>query len=171
MNKKLTFLGLMLAVVLILTALEAALPPFPLLPPQFGRVGLSNVAIMYLVFFVGKKEAVTMVFLKALFNLLTRGPVSGLLSLSGGIISVVVILLLWWIFKDKISYVALSIFGAVGHNIGQLLAACFILQQWRLFVFYFPILLIAGTIFGTITGIFLKILIPRLGHLHEGWKT
>ncbi|MCL1878766.1 MAG: Gx transporter family protein [Defluviitaleaceae bacterium] len=160
-TRKLAFMGIMLAAVLVLSVVESMLQ-LPFLPPQFGRVGVSNVVIMYLAFFVGKKEAALMVCLKALFSLLTRGFIAGLLSLSGGLFSIFVIFALWWIIKKEKSYVALSISGAIAHNIGQLFVACILLGHWGLFVFYFPVLLITGTIFGTITAIFLKILITRL---------
>ena len=168
-TKKIAFLSIMLALMLILATIERILPPFPVLPPQFGRIGLPNVIVMYVVFFLGRKEAFIMAILKAIFGLLTRGPTAGLLSLSGGLLSVGVIIFLWWIFKDKISYVALSIAGAIGHNIGQLIIACFIVQNWGLLVFYFPVLLITGTIFGTVTGIFMKIFMSRFDQKHWGW--
>lgn len=166
-TKKVAFLGLMLAIVLILITIERMLPPFPMLPPQFGRIGLSNVIVMYLIFFTGKKEAFTMAVLKAMFNFLMRGPTAGLLSLSGGLLSIIFILALWWIFKDRISYVALSIAGAVAHNIGQLAAACIMMQNWLLFIGYFPILLISGAVFGTVTGVFLKIIMPVFDRIYR----
>ena len=166
-TKKIAFLGLMLAIALILALIERMFPSFPMLPPQFGRIGLSNVIVMYLVFFMGKKEAITVAFLKSLFVVLIRGPLAGLLSLSGGLLSVFLILLLWWVFKDKISYVALSIAGAIGHNVGQLVVFGLIMQEWRLFIIYLPILLITGAIFGTVTGIFLKIIMPIFNRIYR----
>ena len=167
--KKITFLGLMLALILVLSMLENMLPPFfPMLPPQFSRIGLSNVIVMYLVFFMGKKEAVTMAVLKALFGLLMRGLMAGLLSLAGGLLSIFFIILLLWIFRGKVSYIALSIAGAIAHNLGQLTVASLILENWNLFVFYFPILLISGVIFGSITGTFLKIIMPVFDRMHKG---
>ena len=166
-TKKLAFLGLMLALIIILVMVERMMPPLPMLPPQFGRLGLSNVIVMYVFFFMGKKEAFMMAVLKAVFNFLIRGPMAGLLSLSGGLLSVLFILILWWIFKDKISYVALSIAGAIGHNIGQLAAACVILQTWVLFMAYFPVLLILGAVLGTITGIFLKVVMPIFNRIYK----
>ena len=157
----------MLAMILILVLIERTLPSLPMLPPQFSKIGLSNVIVMYVVFFVGKKEAVVMAVSKAVFGFALRGPVAGLLSLSGGLLSVIIICIFWWIFKDRISYIALSIAGAIGHNIGQIFAACLLMQDWRLFTFYFPILLITGTIFGTITGIFLKIIMPVFGKIYR----
>ena len=167
--RKIAFLGLMLAFILILAVLENMLPPiFPMLPPQFSRIGLSNVVVMYVVFFVGKKEAVTMAILKALFGFLMRGPMAGILSLTGGLLSVFFIILLLWIFKDKISYIALSVAGAIGHNLGQITAASLILENWNLFVFYFPILLISGVIFGSVTGTFLKVIMTIFDRMKKG---
>ena len=167
-TKKIAFLGIMLALILLLATLERLLPPFPMLPPQFGRIGLSNAVVMYLVFFAGKKEAALAAVLKAAFNFLIRGPVAGLLSLTGGLLSLAVMLILWWLLADKISYVSLSIAGAIGHNIGQLFVACLMMQSWPLFVFYLPILLISGAIFGTLTGIFLKAIMPAFNRIHRG---
>jgi len=170
-QKKIAFLSLMLAFIFVLVMLENMLPPlFPMLPPQFNKIGLSNVIVMYVVFFVGKKEAVAMVVLKALFGFLMRGPMAGLLSLSGGLLSAVFIILLLWIFRDKISYIALGVAGAIGHNLGQLAVASLVLENWDLFVFYFPILLIAGVIFGSITGTFLKIIITAFNRMQKGGK-
>ena len=167
--RKITFLSLMLALILVLAALEHMLPPlFPMLPPQFSRIGLSNVVVMYIVFFVGKKEAASMVVLKALLGLLMRGPMAGLLSLAGGFLSICLILLLLWIFADKISYIALSVAGAIGHNLGQLTVASLVMQNFHLMAFYFPILLISGVLFGSITGTFLKILLPVLDKIQKG---
>ena len=169
--KKIAFLGLMLAFILVLAMLENMLPPlFPLLPPQFSRIGLSNAVVMYIVFFVGKKEAVTMAVIKALFGFLTRGPMAGLLSLAGGLLSLFFIFLLLWPFKDKISYIALSVAGAIGHNLGQLTVASLILENWSLFVVYFPFLLISGVVFGSVTGTFLKVIMSVFDKIQTGGK-
>jgi len=166
--KRLTTLALLLALIFILVLLERMLPPLPLLPPQFGRLGLSNVIVMYSLFFMGKKEAALLLFLKSLFALMMRGPFAALLSLTGGMLSVVLIILLLILFKNKISYIALSVVGAVGHNMGQLIIASLILQNMLLFLIYLPVLLIAGAVLGTVTGILLKILIPMFNKVYTG---
>jgi uncharacterized membrane protein len=82
--KRLTTLALLLALIFILVLLERMLPPLPLLPPQFGRLGLSNVIVMHGLFFMGKNEAALLLSLKSLFALLMRGPFAALLSFAGG---------------------------------------------------------------------------------------
>jgi len=164
-SKKVAFLGLMLALILVLVWIERLLPPLPLLPPNV-KLGLSNIVVMFSLFFVGKREAVTLVVLKAVFNMLMRGPIGGLLSLSGGLLSVLAIILVAWVSKNKASYIVLGITGAIFHNAGQLIAFCILMQNWQLFLFYSPILLIAGTILGTVTGTLLKVILPALQRAH-----
>ena len=160
-TQKIAFLALLLALIFVLMLVERMLPPLPFLPPNMN-IGLSNVVIMFSLFFVGKRECFTLVVLKALFNVMMRGPIAGLLSLSGGLLSVLVIIFFVWLFKDKISYVALGIVGAIAHNVGQLLIFCFLMQSWLLFLYFSPVLLVSGSILGTLTGILLKVALPAL---------
>ncbi|MCL1863643.1 MAG: Gx transporter family protein [Defluviitaleaceae bacterium] len=166
--KKITFMGMMLAMVFVLLLIERAMPALPMLPPQFSKIGLANVIVMYVFFFVGKKDAFVMVGLKALFGFLLRGPVAGLLSFSGGVFSVIIMLVLFFMFRQRISYVIYSVAGAIGFNVGQLVVACIFLWDFRLFVFYFPVLIITGAVFGTVTGMFLKIIIPAFNRINGG---
>jgi len=149
----------MLALIIVLLMIERMLPPLPI-PPGHFKLGLSNVVVMYVLFFFGKKEAFTLAVLKAFFNLLMRGVLGGAFSLAGGILSVAAIVFLGWISKGKASYVALSIGGAVFHNIGQLIVAGAVLRNWMLPVFYFPMLLAAGTVLGALTGVLLNMILP-----------
>jgi len=156
--KKTVFLSLMLAVIIVLSALENSMPPLPFLPPGV-RLGLSNVVIMYCVFFAGNPQAFMLVILKSFFVFITRGPFAGLLSLSGGLMSVCAIVLLILIFKDNISIAAISVAGACFHNFGQYAAAAFILSSPYL-VYYLPVLIVSGVVMGLVTGAVLKIVLP-----------
>jgi len=154
------FLGLMLAIVIVLSVLESMLPQIPLLPPNF-RIGLSNIVTMYCAIFISKTQAVTLNALKSVFVLMTRGPVAGLLSFCGGMLSILILILLLYAFKDRISYIALSCAGAVAHNLGQFIALLFILDM-GLFVYYLPFSLIAGILMGLLTGALLRFILPAL---------
>ena len=166
-TKKIAFLGLMLALIIVLLMIERALPPLPI-PPGHFKLGLSNVIVMYTLFFFGKKEAFTLAVLKAFFNVLMRGVLGGAFSLSGGLLSVAAIVFFGCISRNKASYVALSIGGAVFHNIGQLVVAGVVLQNWMLPVVYFPILLVTGTVLGTVTGILLNMILPIFQRIYHG---
>lgn len=157
-----SYMAMFLTLIVVLSFLESTLPPFPMLPPGV-KIGLANVVTMYTLFFIGKKEAFILNIAKGVFVLITRGVTAGILSLCGGILSICVIILLTWIFKSKISYMLLSICGAISHNIGQLTAIIIMLDN-KYTIYYLPVLLIAGIIMGSITGILLKTLLPVLSY-------
>ena len=151
--------GLMLAMIVVLSIIESFFPPMPFLPPGV-KLGLSNIVVMYSVFFLSKKYAVCLAIFKSIFVFLTRGFLASLFSFSGGLLSIVVIVLFVSIFKDKISYITLSILGAISHNIGQIIVFSFVMKNVYVMFSYTPILIISGIIMGTVTGILLKAIMP-----------
>ena len=124
-------------------------------------VGLSNIVVMFSLFFIGKRQAFTLAILKSLFVLLVRGATAAFLSLCGGVLSLIIMIILITIFKQKVSYTIASIFGSIFHNLGQFLAISIIYTGMGLWA-YIPFLLIAGVIAGIITSTLLKILLPAL---------
>lgn len=156
--RSITNMAMLFAVALVLSFLEGLLPPLPYLPPGF-KLGLSNIATMYALFFMGRKNAFTIAVLKAGFVFMTRGATSGILSLSGGLVSVLIMSVLAAVCGKKISYLMLSISGAIFHNLGQL-AVLTLLMLNTYALWYTPVLLIAGIVMGFVTGSVLKIVMP-----------
>ncbi|UOO38806.1 Gx transporter family protein [Oscillospiraceae bacterium CM] len=154
----LTLMGLLFALSITLTAVEYLLPPLPMLPPGV-KLGLSNIVTMYCLFFLGRRSAFTIVFLKSAFVFLMRGFTAFLMSFSGGILSALVMLLLLLLVRQNISYLIISIAGAITHNLGQIIVASFLLGTALVFA-YLPVLLISGVIMGTLTGTLLKVVMP-----------
>jgi heptaprenyl diphosphate synthase len=159
----LTYLALMLALIVVLSMLEHMLPPLPFLPPNV-RLGLSNVVTMYTLFFFGRRYAFLLAFLKSAFVLLMRGVTAGILSLSGGLFSICVIILLTLFFRNRISYLILSVAGAIAHNFAQIIVASLILST-DLFSVFWPVLLISGTVLGTLTGTLLRVVMPFMNRM------
>ena len=157
--KNLTLMSLMLGVAVVLTTLESMLPPLPFAPPGI-RLGLANVVVMYVLFFIGKKHAFMLIILKSVFVVLTRGVLAGALSASGGILSVLTIIALLFAWK-KASYILLSSAGAISFNIGQMAAASFFLST-NILALYWPFILVFGVVLGSITGKVLEVVIPYL---------
>lgn len=157
-TRRLAFLAMMLAIIMALSALEHMLPPLPGLPPGV-RMGLSNIVTMYALFFMGAKPAVSLAVLKSLFVLLLRGVTAGFLSACGGLLSILIILLLTRMFGDKISYLILSISGAIFHNIGQIAVASVLLGSGFV-LYYLPVLIVSGVIMGSVTGVLLRVVMP-----------
>lgn len=162
-TKRLVLTGLIFALALILTVIENAFPPLPL-PVPGVKFGLSNIAVMYALFFLSKGQAYTIAVLKAVFVLATRGLIAALLSFCGGIFSLTLMLIVLLLFKEKASYLAISVTGAVAHNIGQFAAITLIYTGFYLLA-YLPLLLVSGVIAGIITATLLRFIIPALKRL------
>lgn len=161
--KSLSLTGLLFAIAIILSIVENSFPPvFTAIAGV--KLGLSNIVVMYALFFLEKRKAFIIAILKALFVFIYKGLIAGLLSLFGGIISLIVMILLIILFKGKISYLIISIFGAIFHNLGQLFAISFIYTSIHIWT-YLPILLVSGTIAGIVTSTLLRFILPALKRL------
>lgn len=162
-TKQLVLTGLLFAMALVLTIVENSIPPLIISIPAV-KFGLSNIVVMFSLFFIRKRQAYAIAILKAIFAFMTRGVLAGVLSLCGGILSLLVMTLLLVIFKEKISYLLISIFGSLFHNIGQMIAISLIFTNIYMWV-YFPVLFIAGIIAGIVTSTLLKFVLPGLKNL------
>ncbi len=159
--KSVALLGLLFALAMVLSFFENMLPAMP----GGIKLGLSNIVTMYCLFFLGKKEAFTLALLKSLFVLLLRGPIGATMSLMGGIFSVLVMTLLMMLKQLNLSYLLISVAGAVFHNIGQLVSAYFILRLPEV-LYYAPIMVVSGIVMGVVTGVTLKSVIPYMDKLN-----
>lgn len=162
-TQTLVLTSLIFATAIVLAIVENMLPPLPMAVPGV-KFGLSNIAVMYALFFLGKKQAYTIGILKSGFVFITRGGIAALLSLSGGILSITVMILLIAIFRERITYLVISIFGAVFHNVGQFIVIVIIYTGMSLWA-YFPVLLISGLVAGIVTSTLLKLIIPAFQRL------
>ncbi len=151
-------MGLLFALAMALAAAESFL--LPALPLGI-KLGLSNVVTMFTLFVMGRRDAVIMAVLKSSFVLLTRGAVSAAISVSGGLASVLVMILLRLLTKEKVSILFLSCLGAVAHNLGQLLTASRFMGTDKIFSLL-PLLVGAGLLMGALTGTLLRFLGPYL---------
>jgi len=151
----------MLALAFALAYIEHSLPPLPFMPPNV-RLGLSNIVTMFCIFHIGKSGGALICVLKACFVLLTRGPYAGLLSLCGGSVSVLVMILLFTAPAIQIPRIYISAAGGVFHNLGQLAAVCLIMKSAGLFAAYAPLLILSGLFAGIVTGALFNTLTPAL---------
>ncbi|MBE6700591.1 MAG: Gx transporter family protein [Ruminococcaceae bacterium] len=155
MNKKVrtvTLTSLLFAIALVLNFVESSFVIIPQFPGI--KMGLSNVAVMFALFFIDKKTALEVGVLKSLFVLLTRGVMASVLSLVGGISSILVMIIITSIFKN-VSLSVVSVFSALTHNLGQFLVVSFVYSPTSLLP-YLPVLVISGLIFGVLNAILLR---------------
>lgn len=159
--QKTALYGILSALALLLSVLENYLiPDIPFLPPG-AKIGLSNIITMLTASLSGFSGAIYITLLKGLFAFITRGATACIMSLSGGVLSTVVLCLVLKFNKDKLSFVGIGVLCACFHNLGQLAAASVISGTPMLFN-YGKYLLIFAVITGTVTGLCLNILMPRI---------
>ncbi len=150
--KTITRFGMLTAVALVLGWVERFIPIAATAPGI--KLGLANTVLLYAIYLMDIKGAGLLMVMKVLLSGFLFAGLSGMIySFAGGLLSLVVMLLLRQI-KD-LSIVGVSIAGGVSHNIGQILAACLVVQS-RALLGYLPVLLLAGVVTGLLTGIAAK---------------
>ncbi|NLK20846.1 MAG: Gx transporter family protein [Epulopiscium sp.] len=148
-TRRMIFLSLLIGIALIIYVIEAQIP---ILFPGV-KLGLANSISLFALIALGWKEAFTVVILRTLMGSIFGGGLSAFLfSMVGGLLSNIIMVLLYKFFKNLLGISSISICGAVFHNIGQLLVAAFVIQDLRIYI-YLPILLISGLITGYFVGL------------------
>lgn len=159
-TKKMTTIAMLFALAIVLSVIESMIAPIFALPPGV-KLGLGNVVVMYCMVYLGYASAFEISALKGFFALLTRGVIAGALSFTGGVFSITIMFILIKLLKDKVNYYTLSVFGALFHNIGQLVALAVFFSSAFTFA-YMPVLAISAVVMGLATGATLKVVIPAL---------
>lgn len=163
-TKRLVLTGLVFALAIVLTAAEDALPSLPL-PVPGVKIGLSNIAVMYALFFLSRGQAYSIAALKSVFVMATRGLTAGIFSFSGGMLSLTVMVFMMLVFREKLSYITVSISGATAHNMGQFIAVSLLYTGINIWI-YMPVLLVSGTAAGIVTASLLRLIIPVFKRLN-----
>lgn len=160
-TKKLALSAILAALAMILSYVEAMVPmPVPI--PGI-KLGLANLVILLAIYRLGFKYALAINCIRIFVTgLLFTGAFGILYSLAGGLLSLLVMYLLYR--TGIFSMVGVSMAGGVAHNLGQLLTACLIMSNIRL-MSYFAVLLFAGMGSGILMGIAAWLVCQRLPHL------
>ncbi len=156
---KLTQLSLLTAVALILSYVEAVLPPIFSAVPGV-KIGLPNIVIIFVLYRMGISSAISVALLRiSLSSLLFGNPISFLYSLAGALFSIAVMVLLKKM--NFLSAVGVSVAGGIFHNVGQILAAMLLLKTAQI-GYYMIVLSITGTISGLFVGLCSALLVYRI---------
>lgn len=157
-TKNITTLALFTCLSLIFSYVEFLIP-VPLGIPGV-KLGIANLVIIILLYIKGPKDAFYIDSLRILLaGLLFSGVFGTFYSLSGGILSILVMI---GLKKLKcFSIVGVSLAGGVTHNLGQLILASLIIENKKIFL-YFPVLVFSGIITGVIIGFLAYFLIEKL---------
>ena len=159
-TRRIALSGLLFALAMALSFIEGTLTIPGLLPGM--KLGLANIVVMYALFFMGPRQALVLDVLKALFVFLVSGFTAGFLSLCGGLLSLAVMWVLYYLLPVRPTWFILSVCGALAHNVGQLLGAGVIISS-SLSLYYAPVMLVLGLVMGALTSVTLRALLPALG--------
>ena len=146
------------ALALIFSYVEV-LVPIPV-PIPGVKLGLANLVILIALYRLGFRYAFAINCVRIVIaGLLFSGVFGMLYSFGGGILS---ILIMYLLYRTKLfSMVGISMAGGVMHNLGQLLTACAIMSNISL-LSYFAVLFFSGLISGILIGILAHSIEQRL---------
>lgn len=157
-TKQLVTLSALIAVAMILSYVESMIPAFVAVPGV--KIGLSNIATVFALYALGWPYAICVSVVRVFLSSLLFGNfVSLIYSLSGAALALISMILLKKL--DKFSSIGVSVVGGVCHNIGQVLAACIVMETAAIAVYIVP-LLVSGTIAGVVIGIIAGNLVERV---------
>ena len=156
---KLALLSILTSAALILSYVEAVLPPIVSAVPGI-KLGFPNILIIYILYRMGLWEAVAVSFVRiVLVSMLFGTPLSFVYSVAGAFLSLTIMAILKK--TDLLSTVCVSVSGAVFHNLGQILMAMLLLGTADI-GYYMVILAVTGTIAGVFIGLCGALMIKRL---------
>ena len=157
--KRIAELSVLTAVSLIIFIVELQIPnPFPI--PGI-KLGLANIITVFAVYHYKAYEVAMIVTVRLLLGSVFSGNFMALIySASGAFLCLLGMLLLKRMIDEKHIWIA-SVFGAVLHNTGQIIAAVIMTQTVEI-VAYYPFLLVSGCLAGAFTGLCAQLIMPRI---------
>lgn len=149
MAKRVARIGVFVALAMAFSYIEV------LIPFNFGipgvKLGIANIVAVTGLYIMKAREVWIISMARILLmGMLFGNGVSLVYSLSGGILSLAVMMLLKK--TGKFSVIGVSISGGVSHNVGQVLAVALVMETGGIF-YYLAVLLVAGAVTGMLIGI------------------
>lgn len=158
MAKKVSLYGILVSLAFIASYIEVLIPFNFHIPGM--KLGLANIVVLAALYTGGAKAGITVSIIRIILVGLTFGnPYSAIYGLSGGVISLAVMIALKK--TDFFGVMGVSMAGGVAHNIGQLLCAMILLKLPAVFT-YLSYLILVGTVTGALIGIIDEEVLKRL---------
>ncbi|KXS36684.1 MULTISPECIES: Gx transporter family protein [unclassified Candidatus Frackibacter] len=156
--KRLLYISLFASLAVVVHMIEALIPTSIIVPG--AKLGLSNIMILLSLVLFGYSAGFQVLLLRTIISSFLIGTfmtTSFYLSLAGGLLSFTLMALAYKYLNDKFSLIGVSLLGAVAHNVGQILVAYLIIDNWGI-IYYLPYLLL----FALPTGIFIGLAVIYL---------
>lgn len=148
------------AVALGIYVVELQLPALAPIPGV--KLGLANIVTVAAMFTLGPADAGGILVCRLILGSLFAGNVAALLySAAGGVLAYATMLIFRRVLTKSQIWVA-SVFAAMAHNVGQIIAAM-ALTSTPSIVVYLPVLLVSGVAAGLLTGLAAQYTVKRLG--------
>jgi len=145
---RITQLGMLLALALVLSYLETLIPIMVAVPGV--KIGLANIITIFLLYRMNSRSTFLFMSVRVVLSGLLFSGVSGILfSFSGGVFCILIMSLLKRF--SVFSILGVSMAGAIFHNIGQIIIAVFVMENIHI-AYYLPVLCVFGTLSGLLTG-------------------
>lgn len=155
--KRTCILSMLLAMAIVLNMVETLIPIF--IPGV--KLGLANIIILIMLYEFKPTEALIVNLLRIIIVGLIRSTLLSptfLMSLTGGILSYLLMLLF---SRGKIfSPIGVSVLGAVGHTVGQIVIAIILLDTTAV-VYYLPLIALLSVFTGVFSGILARAYLKR----------
>ena len=147
--RRVATLAVLTAMGLIMFMVESLFPPL-FLPG--AKMGLSNIFSLLTLFVLGPIEAIILVVIRTTLGSIFTGNISTLMySMTAGLVSVIVSIILVEFVYPKVSIVAISVVAAVMHNLTQNIVFCLVSNTPEMYS-YMPWLGLLGIVAGIIVG-------------------
>ncbi len=148
---KMIFISLLVSIGLALSVLESAIP-LPITMPG-AKLGLSNMVVLITLVVFGFKDGIKVSMLKSAVLMLITGSISSFIySISGAILSCIVMYIAYRYFSKIFSLIGVSILGALAHNTAQVTVASLMLSNLRIYS-YLPFLMLVSLFTGYFVGL------------------
>lgn len=152
MKNKIVLLSLFIAIASIIFTIENMIPT----PIPWFRLGLSNIITLLALKWWGIKESIIIVILRVFLGGLLSGKLFNplfIISLSGGIVSAVVMGIVMYYGEKIFSLIGISIIGASIKNLTQLFTAYLLFIRNMSIFSLIPMFMLISLITGTVIGI------------------
>ena len=115
------------------------------------KLGLANLVVVIMLYALNAYSAFTINMVRIILCSILFGTFTSFwYSIVGGLLSFTAMLIIKKI--NKFSPMGVSICGAITHNVGQIIVAIILLEEFKI-AFYIPVLLVTGAITGAIIGL------------------
>ncbi|MDI6799362.1 MAG: Gx transporter family protein [Actinomycetota bacterium] len=161
-SKRLVFLALLLALGIALHLIESIyMPPLPI---PGAKLGLANIVSLIIISSYSLREAAVNALARTLIASILLGTflsATFVFSLSGALVSTIVMLAAHRSLSKHLSLSGISILGALAHNLTQMIVAYFIFIRHSALFFELPILMVLAVLCGLFNGVLASLILSR----------